>query len=355
MADATAIQPDREFLKRVVASGGGDLKKCYQCATCAVVCELSPEGSPFPRKQMIEAQWGLKDRVVSDPAIWLCHNCGECTQQCPRGARPGDVFGALRREAILHFAFPRFLGALVANPKNLPLVFLLPALIFAAMALWAPKPVPAPPFEFGSVFPISALEPLFFAVSGFALLAFLVGMMRFARGLPGNGLREGYPHALAEIGSNRRFATCGDSSMRVAHLLAMWGFIGLAVVGTATGIGTMFGVLRTPLSLASPLKIFANLCALAALAGMTLLEFRRFRKTGTYFDWFLISTLGGVVFTGILSELLRLAQTSVMYEMYFVHLVLVFALLLYAPYSKFAHLAYRTVAMAMFAKQPQGS
>ena len=88
---------------------------------------------------------------------------------------------------------------------------------------------------------------------------------------------------------------------------------------------------------------------------MTLLEFRRFRKPGTYFDWFLISTLGGVVVTGILSELLRLAHAAAMYEMYFVHLVLVFALLLYAPYSKFAHLAYRTVAMAKFAKSQQGS
>lgn len=105
MADALSIQPDTAFLKRLLASGGGDLKKCYQCATCSVACELAPEESPFPRQQMIEAQWGLKERLVSDPAIWLCHNCGKCTERCPRGARPGDVLerSAARRSGTSPF------------------------------------------------------------------------------------------------------------------------------------------------------------------------------------------------------------------------------------------------------------
>ena len=51
--------------------------------------------------------------------------------------------------------------------------------------------------------------------------------------------------------------------------------------------------------------------------------------------------------TGIVSEIMRLAQFGLlMYLIYYVHLVLIFALFLYAPYSKFAHLAYRTVALA---------
>ena len=122
------IQPDTAFLRDVMAAGGGDLKKCYQCATCSVVCELSPEESPFPRKQMIEAQWGLKAQLLGDPAVWLCHNCGDCTTQCPRGAHPSEVLGALRSVAIQNFAFPKFMGRLVASRKALPLLFLLPTL-----------------------------------------------------------------------------------------------------------------------------------------------------------------------------------------------------------------------------------
>ena len=58
-------------------------------------------------------------------------------------------------------------------------------------------------------------------------------------------------------------------------------------------------------------------------------------------------TLVGVVFTGILSQGLRLVSAQgAMYPVYFIHLVLIFILFLYAPYTKFAHLVYRTVAMA---------
>ena len=355
MGEAVAIRPDREFLRRVLASGGADLKKCYQCATCSVACELSPDDAPFPRKQMLEAAWGLKDRLMRDPAIWLCYNCGKCTERCPRGARPSEVLGAVRGEVVRHFAFPRFLGSLVARPKALPLLFLLPALIFAAVvaAPASSRPLPAS-FEFANLFPAAVLEPLFFAVSGFALLAFIVGVARFARGIA--GVTNGLPPALAEIAAHRRFSQCDDSTMRVAHLLTFWGFIGLALVGTIAGIGTMAGVLRTPLPLDSPLKIFANLAAATALVGVVLLLVRRIGKAGsTYYDWFFVATLAGVVFTGIVSEMLRLAQTRIMYGVYFIHLVLVFSLLLYAPYSKFAHLAYRTVALAGSRRSDQRS
>lgn len=358
MADAAVIQPDTAFLGRLLASGGGDLKKCYQCATCSVACEMSENEAPFPRRQMIAAQWGLKDRLVSDPAIWLCHNCGKCTERCPRGARPGEVLGALRREAIRHFAFPQFLGALVANPQGLPLLFLLPALIFTAILLWAPKPIPGAQYEFGSLFPASVLEPLFFAVSGFAVLAFIVGIVRFVAQVS-RPAEPAFMPALVDVATHRRFSKCDDPGMRRAHLLTFWGFLGLALVGTTAGIGTMSGALHTPLPLASPLKLFANLAAATAFAGVVLLLDRRSGQAsgrqGTYFDWFFLATLAGVIFTGIASEILRLLQTSVMYGIYFVHLVLVFGLMLYAPYSKFAHLAYRTVALARIAKSQERS
>jgi quinone-modifying oxidoreductase subunit QmoC len=110
--------------------------------------------------------------------------------------------------------------------------------------------------------------------------------------------------------------------------------------------------MRTPLALTSPWKILANVSALVAFTGVTILLVERLgaahRAASTYFDWFFLLTLFGVLATGIASEGLRLGgAATAMYVIYFVHLVLVFGLFLYAPYSKFAHLAYRTVAMAV--------
>jgi quinone-modifying oxidoreductase subunit QmoC len=248
------------------------------------------------------------------------------------------------------------MGRLVATPKALPLLFLLPTLIFLAIAEWAPKGHPTAHLEFANVFPIPVLEALFFTVSGWVLLAFGVGISRCVRAAKAAGSAGNVPRglvpALKEIMTHERFWVCDKWNWTWGHLLTLWGFVGLGIVGTVTGMGTMVGVLRTPLALTSGLKIFANVCAVVILCGGVVLLFARVRDplkraASTYFDWFFLLTLVGVALTGILSELTRLAQLAAwMYPIYFVHLVLIFALFLYAPYSKFAHLAYRTVAVA---------
>ena len=50
--------------------------------------------------------------------------------------------------------------------------------------------------------------------------------------------------------------------------------------------------------------------------------------------------------TGMLSWLTRLTGVAMLaYVNYFIHLMFVFVLLWYMPYSKFAHMFYRTLAL----------
>jgi quinone-modifying oxidoreductase subunit QmoC len=358
MPSVLQVEPDLSFTRDVIAAGADDLKKCcLECGVCTAACDLAPEEAPFPRQQMIYAQWGLPEKALGDPAIWLCYDCGDCTAQCPKGARPGDVMAALRREAVKVYAFPRFMGELVAKPQGIVALLALPLLIFTAIALWAPRGTPTPQLEFANVFPIPTLEALFFTVAGLVVVMFGLSLRRmlaaWSKGGKRSGILPGLLPAFRAVVTHERFVKCRQSRNRyLGHLLTFWGFAGLAVMGTAVGMGTMLGVMRTPLPLASPFKLFANLCAVVILAGATILLVDRFRdperfRHSTYFDWFLVLILAGVALTGVLSELLRLGQfAQVMYGVYFVHLVLIFALFLYAPYSKFAHLLYRTVAMA---------
>jgi quinone-modifying oxidoreductase subunit QmoC len=73
----------------------------------------------------------------------------------------------------------------------------------------------------------------------------------------------------------------------------------------------------------------------------------------TAFDWTFVWLLLFVGVSGVCTEVLRFVGepadvawlTTTAYTIYFLHLVGIVALLVYMPYSKFAHIVYRTVAM----------
>jgi quinone-modifying oxidoreductase subunit QmoC len=68
--------------------------------------------------------------------------------------------------------------------------------------------------------------------------------------------------------------------------------------------------------------------------------------SGTYFDWALLSNLILVALTGYITEVLHYLRLEPHRHIaYFIHLVFVFAVLIYLPYSKLAHLVYRGAAM----------
>jgi quinone-modifying oxidoreductase subunit QmoC len=104
-----------------------------------------------------------------------------------------------------------------------------------------------------------------------------------------------------------------------------------------------------PFSFFSPWKILANLGGVAILVGSGLMIYDRFKDkghTGSYFDWVLISTLLIVVITGFMTEVMHYIHLEPhRHIVYFIHLVFVFSLLIYLPYSKFAHVVYRAVAI----------
>jgi quinone-modifying oxidoreductase, subunit QmoC len=364
MASTTALQPSPEFRRALVARGGGTAAKCYQCATCSSVCQLSPEGAPFPRRQMLWAQWGLSDRLAGDPAAWLCHQCNDCTVRCPRGARPGDVLQAVRSLAVEALAFPAFLGQWVANARTTwPLLLGVPILFWLAL-LGGTGLLHVPPgfHAYEQLVPHSLIYSVFLPVAGFAMLASFTGGRRLWRAL-GNGVSRSEsflaqlgPVAL-EIATHRRFGECGEARYRrVGHLALFWGFVGAAVTSGLLIVAIYVQGESMPLGLGHPYKILGNVSAVLLLLGGGILVANRLTQedrigASTAFDWFFNGVVALVILSGVAAELARLlagdgtVSAAVAVGVYVVHLGVVTTLFVTFPYSKFAHLVYRTLAM----------
>jgi hypothetical protein len=109
-------------------------------------------------------------------------------------------------------------------------------------------------------------------------------------------------------------------------------------------------------------KLLALASGVALLIGIILVISNRYKdkpaeSTTTYLDWSLIIAIVGVAVTGFLTWIGRVGNLGTFaYIIYFVHLMCVFYLIAYLPYSKLAHLVYRTVAMgyAAYIDRPFG-
>ncbi len=362
--DVKEIKPDLEFAKEIMAAGGDSLKKCYQCATCTVVCNVTPEDNPFPRKEMVQCQWGLKDDLFRNPDIWLCHQCSDCTAYCPRGAKPGEVLGAVRKMSLQHFATPGFLAKMAAKPSGLLVLLAIPIiLLLGLISVQGNFPGSLPLGDrivYSEFMPTTfAIDPLYSAAAVFAVVMFFMGIKRYwaamaegwqLSGSVGASLKE----VLVEILTHRRFDKCDLTPKRkTPHLLLLYSFIILAVTTTMAAAREYIHVLEGPLYV--PMKILGNMGALALLVALLMIVINRFVQSsqlglGSYFDWLLILVISVVAVTGTLAELMRIGNMAPLaYWVYFIHLVSVFFLFAYAPYSKMAHMVYRTAAM-VFAK-----
>src|SRR5574337_869693 len=216
MALALTISPSREFRDEFLRRSGGNPARCFQCATCSAACDLTAGDAVFPRRQILAAQWGLRDRVVADPFIWLCHQCNDCSVRCPRDARPGDAMQALRSLAVEEVAAPRFAARLVGRARvTWPILLGLPVLAWVAfIGAVNGFAIPRTPLVYGDVVPVWMIYAMFLPAAGLAVLAALVGARRawaaWGQGAARNGsLLGGLVAAAVDILGHRRLRRCG--------------------------------------------------------------------------------------------------------------------------------------------------
>jgi len=231
--------------------------------------------------------------------------------------------------------------------------------------------------SYAKFLPSLYVDSVFMPIAIFAVVVFALGISRYWKDLtsgagmePKGGLLNTIIATIGTILSHKQFKKCDVVKDRqISHLLVFYSFIGLAIT-TAWAVAYLYGPAimkllglkpfswllgESPYPLTDPLKWLANISALALIIGITLVVSNRLKNKekagkGSYFDWLFITVVYLVALSGILAEVFRLADIAILaYPVYFIHLVVVFFLFIYAPFSKMAHMVYRATAM-VFAK-----
>ncbi|MDY0374419.1 MAG: quinone-interacting membrane-bound oxidoreductase complex subunit QmoC [Desulfobacterium sp.] len=383
MSDKYLVQPDLAYIKELEGLGADTLKKCFQCATCSVACPISPDNSPFPRKEMIAASWGLKDKLIPNADIWLCHECGDCSDLCPRGARPGDVLSAIRYTAIKEYARPKFLANAVEDPKKLPFLLAIPGLWLALLAFitmtagdtmtrifntfgvqWAHESNGE--IAQADFFSTWFVDLTFVPLAGFVVIVFALSLKRFITDIHQNAVAEGKTDktsidvkgfllsivkVIPVILKHDKFNECEANHDRAtAHMMVLYSFIGLFIVTSIFFVVLYVFSIPGPYSQLNPVKWLANISGAALVIGATLMIKNRLGKkdqVSAYKDWYILGIVLSLGVTGLLTEMARLAgYANLSYFIYWLHLIAIFNLFAFLPFSKMAHLVYRTTALA---------
>lgn len=351
------IKPDIEFKRELVRESGSQLNQCMQCGSCSAVCSLAPADRPFPRKEMLWSGWGLKEKLIGNVDIWLCHQCGDCSTYCPRDVKPADVLSAIRQQSYMHYARPRFLGKLLSSPAWLPLAMGIPVgVIILILVLAGTFQIPEGPVDYSAFFPHALLNSTFSVITLFFYLLAAFGIGRFWKDMrrqtpPGERGMKRLPifRVLGEILSHSNFSACGSKQTRkMAHMLLFFGF-GLLILVTLYAIWATV-THNYPLPITNPFKIAGNAASLMIYTGLLIMVIQRLKNRSvfgksSYSDWLLLAAIALLTLSGTLVEMARFGDWSVAYHLYFFHLVAVWFVIMYLPFTKLGHIFYRTTAL----------
>lgn len=380
----TVLYPDTEFTRELLKNGGESLKECYQCGTCSVACPMAPDMRPFPRKEMVWASFGLKEKLATDVDLWLCHNCGNCSDLCPRGAKPAELMSTARDMLYKDLIPAGKISTWMSKPSGLLWLFAIPAVLWLVVwgiraeivGSWFPRASNGK-IVFGEIFYGDyTIDPIFMITFFGAAAILAIGARRLWRMFKPAGTvrvlgkRQNWFCALCEVlwnevGSAKKFAECDEGpatgvknhDRRVSHTMLVWSFCILALVTTIVAIGHWGGkvlpaiLITTPMPMTFPVKILANIGAIMLLVALAMLTWRRLRlnpkfQSSNYYDWYLLGVIWAVALTGMLTQTFRLLDwIHAAFIIYYVHLVVVWMLFAYVPWSKLGHFVYRTVAM----------
>jgi ferredoxin len=354
----TMERADLAMVERVKKLGGFDLSACYSCGTCSAVCPLSKDELSFPRKMIRYSLLGLEKKILASPEPWLCYYCGECSKTCPREADPGGLMMALRRFTIRKYSIGRVADAFYSAFASGIAFVVLTAIVIAAIFLSYNPAMDRTKADFLSFISLERIHVAGIAIAVFIGAAFLANIWIMYRAMKAgsygaafsrSNLKVSSVKALREVAFQERFGECEDLTFRRwAHLLVSWGFMGM-FLATCIILGVDYKVLPFPRWVSLVVGSLSGAATIVGLAYYVRLRLRRgaeYSKYSHLTDWVFLALLVLSVVSGFVIVAFRFMHMPMAaYGTYAFHLVFVFNLLVSLPFTKFAHIVYRPVAL----------
>ncbi len=368
---AQALQVDPKLMKTLKTFGAFDVSACFSCGNCTATCPLSTTSTAFPRKMITYAQLGLEGKLLESPDMWLCDYCGECSKTCPRQAEPSEFMMAVRRFAVSKYT-PTSISRMIFSSKAFTMAFMaIMALI--PLGFFATLQLPSGP-QSASMF--SFIPEVWIHYAGIAVglvvgAAVIIGMARMFRWItpglrvegqkgPGAGewARQLVPTVFKESLVQSRSDECEkEPSLRdkltgrwFNHMMIFWGFLGLLVSTALRFLVAPTNGNAVPLT--DPVRLLGTVSGILMSYGTLAMIVERVRRSDVstkhtlFTDWVFLALLLLAGLTGFVLEAFDYGSVHWLTDYALaVHLVVVFELLMLAPFTKFAHAIYRPFAI----------
>ncbi len=354
-----AVQADPRLVAELETYGAQDVLKCYHCGNCTAVCPFSKEPFIFPRKSMRYLQMGLREKLKSNLEPWLCYYCGECSEQCPREAEPGETMMSMRRWLTAQYDFTGISNLLYRSwYMELLGIVILAAATGLGFYAYGTAHGSIHVYDGANAFLPSSFIHAFDWTMGSILGTFLlINCLRMWWITMGRDPRVKVTPAmyarrawllLLHFFTQKRYSECDRKGPWRHHIVLMLSYVTMLVL--------IMGFL--PLVQAGPkVNWWVHALGYAATAGLlvtvAMALLGRVRKTRTHYkhshetDWIFLIMLFYVALTGILQHVChRLGSPYAANVLYLAHLMgVVPMLVLEVPFSKWAHMCYRPLAM----------
>jgi nitrate reductase gamma subunit len=368
-----AIRVHPELPRTLEKFGLQGSEACYHCGNCTATCDLTGGGEVFPRRAIRQVQLGLKDSLDSSVEPWLCYYCGECTTQCPREADPASQMMAFRRYLTSVYDWTGLSARLYASHRfelgAVAAVGLLVVALFAVFHLLFPGNIPtelavAPD---GSTYvPLNTFAPVKWihlgdwVLAGLLLTLLLGNLYNMYRRILGGPGRERIPlwlwlrearQVVVHFVTQKRFGQC-DTERKpfwAWHLVLMSGYV--IMFSLVMLLLPQFQIDAEGVNWTTFLGYYATVTILGGCAYFAVGRIRKreeIHKESHFSDWLFLALLTLTAVTGIAVHAFRyfLEWPVATYLTYVVHLAVACSMFVVeVPFGKWAHLAYRPVAI----------